>query len=339
MSRPIIKKADRHLKFEDEKDIDGRTVIAAIFRTGCNLLKNIIEDITGFYVGDQFSGDCSLSHYLQELDNVKGQAIGCRVIKTHFPIFDHPFLRIPGELVVEKAILTVRNPVDIISSYFELNLSQDFHSVLSEDDYVTHKDYFEEIITCLTPSIKYFHQYWTAQKIPKYVIKYNELMENSEKVLREVFTFLEEKEIKGTKTEAKLLERQKTKGMSSSFMAKPRSSGSKIHKFSEEQLLCIAQNLEEFLVFYSFEQEFIEALGKKGEFLKNSKFPKANIEKMNEEAIKNLLNDKERSKKPRETITIPSSESFESSHPWKIVQLSLSIVNSHQKSLDKRENH
>jgi hypothetical protein len=83
----------------------------------------------------------------------------------------------------------------------------------------------------------YSFRVWRDAKIPKLVVKNEDLIGESERVLGEIMSFIEERDVKCTETGEKIKERLRTKGMSSTFLDKPRTSGSKVNKFSKEQLL------------------------------------------------------------------------------------------------------
>jgi hypothetical protein len=101
-----------------------------------------LEDLTGFYVGDDLRAKGKLLEPLIALDNIKDRIEGCRIVKTCFPMYDHPFFRKEGDILASKAILTVRSPIDLIPSLFELMVSQDFYAVCKEEVYQKSQELF-----------------------------------------------------------------------------------------------------------------------------------------------------------------------------------------------------
>lgn len=282
--------AKRGLKFKPESEIKDKTLIGCLPRTGSNMMKNVLEDITGYFSGDDANPSNKFAIYLMEKGNVKGVVRNTYFIKSHSPLFFTKGFRIEEDYQVHKSLLLVRNPINSIPSLFELIAFKNPTKVASDGFYTRNTELFDQCVRDMCVWINEWFDFWLAQRIPVHFVRYEDLFGSSYEVLLGIMTFVEGKNIKGTETDAKIKERLEKKGLGSTYLDKPRTSGSKAHRFTKDQLLYLAKTLDKFIQFFGYEREFEEALGKECglfNYERDEEFKKGR--KLNEEAINRIL--------------------------------------------------
>ena len=111
------------------------------------------------------------------------------ICKSHYPTtgsMETPFN-------CEKAIVVVRNPIDVVPSAG--NLFHTFsHSLTPNERYdKDFPEWWEAFVNWITKRMAHFHKGLTteiSEKIPTYITRYEDLKLNPEPILKEMFCFL-----------------------------------------------------------------------------------------------------------------------------------------------------
>lgn len=280
-------KVDRNLSLFPEKDVKDRTAIACLMRVGSNMVKNIIEDITGHYAGDDLRADIAPSKVLIEWGNIKGKVDDCYVLKTHYPNLHSKQTRLPQNYKISKAIVQVRNPINICPSYFEMLVQRDHKKVADKSLYTENPENWSLCIDACCENFERHCHFWLEQPIPIYILKYETLFENPVKVLSELLTFIKGEPIEGTELQKNLMERLKQKGLASTYLDKPRTEGSKVGYYTKEELKKILNSSPDYIKSYGYEGEFLEALGSSEKT--NSSKSTIDIEAQNQSSLKRVV--------------------------------------------------
>lgn len=191
------------MKFVDtkiEEDIDQDTVIMVSFpRSGNTLLRGYLEKIMGLTTGS----DCDITKKLNKdlmLMGLAGEGLVDKrvwVVKSHYP---ERYGK--TKFYAERAILLVRNPVDSITSLFNMVCTGSHNKSISDEDYMKFPKLWGEFIDQDTTVWKDFHDFWLNAKIPLHIIRYEDIVSNPEPALRGLLEFiLNVDSIVGTKVE------------------------------------------------------------------------------------------------------------------------------------------
>ena len=175
---------------EEKLDKDKRQYpicIASFPRSGNTMLRTIYEAVTNTYTGDDMiiEGD----GILQGLGK-RGIISNIFLMKTHYPyqIYEKNLFKSQGALVI------IRNPFDLIDSFFELNLFLNHEKKLSRKFRALEqtKKLFNEFIEVVNCYISSFHQYWidNSKKVPVKFLRYEDFCNDKRKGTIEIFDFL-----------------------------------------------------------------------------------------------------------------------------------------------------
>lgn len=186
------------LKCEEEDDQD--TVIMVSFpRSGNTLLRAYLEKIMGLTSGS----DCDITKKLNKdlmLMGLAGEGLVDKrvwVVKSHYP---ERYGK--TKFYAERAILLVRNPMDCITSLFNMVCTGSHNRSIHLDDYTKFGQLWAEFIQQDVTVWKDFHDFWLNAKIPVHIIRYEDIVENPEPTLKSLLEFiLNIKDITGTKVE------------------------------------------------------------------------------------------------------------------------------------------
>jgi len=192
-----------HLTFLDiatDEAIDQDTVIMASFpRSGNTLLRAYLEKIMGLTSGS----DCDITKKLNKdlmLMGLAGEGLVDKrvwVVKTHYP---ERYGK--TKFYAERAILLVRNPLDSITSLFNMVCTGSHNRSIHDDDYFKFGNTWAEFIQQDITVWKDFHDFWLNAKIPVHIIRYEDIVGNPAPCLKSLLEFiLNVKDIKGTKVE------------------------------------------------------------------------------------------------------------------------------------------
>ena len=186
------------LKCEEEDDQD--TVIMVSFpRSGNTLLRAYLEKIMGLTSGS----DCDITKKLNKdlmLMGLAGEGLVDKrvwVVKSHYP---ERYGK--TKFYVERAIVLVRNPMDCITSLFNMVCTGSHNRSIHLNDYTKFGQLWAEFIQQDVTVWKDFHDFWLNAKIPVHIIRYEDIVENPEPTLKSLLEFiLNIKDITGTKVE------------------------------------------------------------------------------------------------------------------------------------------
>jgi len=157
-------------------------VLASYPRSGNSLMRNLYEKITLRVTGSDMMGG------LQKHDLVGEMATGTnnvQFVKTHYPerMGSPPFR-------VNRAVLLVRNPYDAMDSYFNLMSTSTHTTSLSPEMRKKMSKIFAEMAKKEVLVWRDFHEYWLKQKIPLLVVRYEDLIRDTVRVVKHVIKFV-----------------------------------------------------------------------------------------------------------------------------------------------------
>jgi hypothetical protein len=157
-------------------------VLASYPRSGNSLMRNLYERTSLRVTGSDMRGG------LQKHDLVGEAATqtNCvQFVKTHYPerMGTPPFR-------VNRAVLLVRNPYDAMESYFNLMTTNTHTTSLSEEERKKHEKIFADMARKEILVWRDFHEYWLKQNIPLLVIRYEDLIRYTDKVIAKVLKFV-----------------------------------------------------------------------------------------------------------------------------------------------------
>jgi len=157
-------------------------VLASYPRSGNSLLRNLYEKITLRVTGSDMMGG------LQKHDLVGEMATGTnnvQFVKTHYP----ERMGAPAFLV-SRAVLLVRNPYDALDSYFNLMSTNSHTKSVTKEERKKHAHIFADMARKEILVWRDFHEFWLKQKIPLLVIRYEDLIRYTAKVIGKVVKFV-----------------------------------------------------------------------------------------------------------------------------------------------------
>ncbi|KAL3929855.1 MAG: hypothetical protein SGBAC_012024 [Bacillariaceae sp.] len=175
-------------------------VLASYPRSGNSLLRTLYERTTLRVTGSDMRGGLT-KHDLVGEAATESNAV--QFVKTHYPerrgSVRHSsgakgrvvFLAIPSPppFLVNRAVLLVRNPYDAMESYFNLMMTNTHTSSLTEEQRKRNATVFAEMARKEIQVWRDFHEYWLAQQIPLLVIRYEDLIRHTDKVIAKVIRF------------------------------------------------------------------------------------------------------------------------------------------------------
>jgi hypothetical protein len=168
-------------------------------RSGNTLLRAYLEKITGLTSGS----DCDITKKLnKDLMNMglAGEGLVDKrvwVVKSHYP---ERYGK--TKFYSERAILLVRNPLDCITSLFNMVCTGSHNKSISDNDFKQFPQLWSEFIQQDITVWKDFHDFWLNAKIPVHIVRYEDVVNNPEPTLRELLKFiLNQDDLSGTKVE------------------------------------------------------------------------------------------------------------------------------------------
>lgn len=164
-------------------------VLASYPRSGNSLMRNLYERTTLRVTGSDMRGGLTKHDLVGEAAT---QTNCVQFVKTHFPE-----RRGTPTFGVSRAVLLVRNPYDAMESYFQLMTTNRHDSSLSEEERAKSTEAFAEMAKKEILVWRDFHEYWLQQNIPLMVVRYEDLIRYTDKVMEKVIQFvLEIKDMK-----------------------------------------------------------------------------------------------------------------------------------------------
>jgi len=125
---------------------------------------------------------------LQKHDLVGEMATGAKnvqFVKTHYP----ERMGAPA-FPVSRAVLLVRNPYDAMDSYFNLMSTNTHTTSVTKEDRKKHAKIFADMARKEVLVWRDFHEFWLKQKIPLLVVRYEDLIRWTTKVIGKVVKFV-----------------------------------------------------------------------------------------------------------------------------------------------------
>eukprot|EP00980_Cylindrotheca_fusiformis_P009240 scaffold2012_cov193-Cylindrotheca_fusiformis.AAC.12 len=164
-------------------------VLASYPRSGNSLLRTLYERTTLRVTGSDMRGG------LTKHDLVGEAATGqnaVQFVKTHFPERQGTAFPRPNKppFLVNRAVLLVRNPYDAIESYFNLMMTNTHTASLTIEQRKKNEAIFAEMALKEVQVWRDFHEFWLAQEIPLLVIRYEDLIRHTDKVISKVIRFV-----------------------------------------------------------------------------------------------------------------------------------------------------
>lgn len=178
-------------------------------------------------------------------------------MKSHFPVQ----FRTPSPIAVNKAIVCVRNPLDIIVSEFNLHLTATHNKNIDGNVAREFPDQWDWFVQRDIKTWHNFNEYWIRMAagarnggVPVYFFRYEDLVLNPYQIAKEVMAFvLGFPSIEGTYLDYRI--RQViNQGQSSSVLYKPRSGSinGNLTSYTEAQLDLIKKTCRDQLHFFGY---------------------------------------------------------------------------------------
>ena len=222
-------------------------------RSGNTFLRNYLEGATGVVTGSTQPNDNTLNFQLLAA-GLKGEGhLGNDTwfVKTHFPLCSPNV----GIAKVKKAVVCVRNPIDTMASYFEFKVTYSQNKTCNPVLYKEHAGEWDWFLREHLDMWSKFYDYWIeiAQKqvIPVYFFRFEDLVADPTKVLKEIFEFtMDQESIEGTYLEKRIKEAIAAK----TRFYQPRQGGINMntHKYSKDQLELIKDTFRDHLNYFGY---------------------------------------------------------------------------------------
>jgi hypothetical protein len=151
------------------------------------MVRKLLEEITGIHTGSDTRPKRAMAEMLRGY-GLQGESDVTRktwVVKSHFPE-RHGWMKFPAR----RGILLVRNPINAIDSYFNMQLSANHEMSLDESQYERFSEIWNEHVLTEAKVWAEFHKYWLDQKIPLLVVRYEDLLTDRDRELGRMYRFL-----------------------------------------------------------------------------------------------------------------------------------------------------
>ena len=156
-------------------------------RSGNTMLRAYLEKIMGLTSGS----DCDITKKLNTdlmMMGLAGEGLVDKrvlVVKTHYPERYGKTL-----FYAERAILLVRNPIDCITSLYHMVCTGSHNRSISDVDFTKFPQMWSEYIQQDIGVWRDFHDFWLNAKIPRYIVRYEDLVANPEPTLKGLLAFI-----------------------------------------------------------------------------------------------------------------------------------------------------
>ena len=175
------------------------TIMVSFPRSGNTLLRAYLEKIMGLTSGS----DCDITKKLNKdlmLMGLAGEGLVDKrvwVVKTHYP---ERYGK--TKFYAERAILLVRNPMDCITSLYNMVATGSHNRSIEDNDFNKFPKVWGDFVTQDISVWKDFHDFWLNAKIPVHIIRYEDIVQTPEPTLKSLLEFiLNVENIKDTKLE------------------------------------------------------------------------------------------------------------------------------------------
>lgn len=119
------------------------------------------------------------------------------VVKTHYP---ERYGK--TKFYAERAILLVRNPMDCITSLYNMVATGSHNRSIEDNDFNKFPKVWSDFVQQDITVWKDFHDFWLDAKIPVHIIRYEDIVKTPESTLKSLLQFiLNVESIEGTKIE------------------------------------------------------------------------------------------------------------------------------------------
>ena len=190
----------KFLDINQAEDVQQDTTIMVSFpRSGNTFLRAYLEKIMGLTSGS----DCDITKKLNKdlmLMGLAGEGLVDKrvwVVKTHYP---ERYGK--TKFYAERAILLVRNPMDCITSLYNMVATGSHNRSIEDSDFQKFPKVWGDFVTQDISVWKDFHDFWLNAKIPVHIIRYEDIVQSPEPTLKSLLEFiLNVDTIQGTKVE------------------------------------------------------------------------------------------------------------------------------------------
>ena len=217
------------------------------------MLRAYLEKIMGLVTGS----DCDIEKKLNKellTNGLQGEGLVDKrvwVVKTHYP---ERYGK--TKFYSERCIMEVRNPLDAITSLFNMVCTGSHNKSVHNGDYAKFVEQWDEFIRQEITVWKDFHEFWLNAKIPVHIIKYEDILANPKIAMMKLMKFvLMEPNLEGTVIEKYI---DLTLQEKAPEIYKPRQgvANSNLDKFDREQLDYMFNYAREQLVNFGYEELF-----------------------------------------------------------------------------------
>lgn len=166
-------------------------------RSGNTLLRAYLEKIMGLATGSDQDITRALIKDLHEQGFVGEGLAGKRVqvVKTHYPERHGP-----SQFYANRGLLVIRNPMDAMWSFFNMQATTSHVYSIAEEDFPLLEKKWDQFVRTEISVWNDFHGFWVNSFIPLHIIRYEDLVYNSEPTLKKALEFiLNVDDISGTK--------------------------------------------------------------------------------------------------------------------------------------------
>ena len=168
----------------------SNVILTSFPRSGNTLIRSYIEKVSGIYTGS----DCDVKRKLnRDLLDYGLLGEGCVdnrvfVIKTHYPE------RFGAtKFLANKCIVIVRNPLDSITSLWNMVATGTHNCSIAYADYEKFQNEWDEYLRQEASVWNDFHLFWMdhgSKQLPTYFIRFEDLMLKPRETLLDLFCFL-----------------------------------------------------------------------------------------------------------------------------------------------------
>lgn len=245
------------LAYLDDKTSDSQdTVILSSYpRSGNTLLRAYLEKIMGLVTGSDCDIEKKLNKELMYL-GLNGEGLVDKrvwIVKTHYP---ERYGK--TKFYAERCVLCVRNPIDCITSLFNMVCTGSHNKSIHNADYSKFYQQWSEFIEQEITVWKDFHDFWLSAKIPVHLIRFEDILQNPKTTLMSLMQFiLNEDDLTGTVVERYIELAVKDKAPE---IYKPREGkvvNVNISKFSRDQMDFMYQYAKEMLTNFGYLDTFL----------------------------------------------------------------------------------
>ena len=178
----------KFLEIEEIESKDHDTVCMTSYpRSGNTLLRAYLEKIMGLCSGSDSDITKKLNKDLMMMGLAGESLVDKRVmiIKTHYPERYGKTMH-----YADRAILLMRNPVDCITSLYHMVATGTHNLSMSDENINDYPQMFSEFVQQEAMVWRDFHDYWLKVKIPKYIVRFEDLVKNPEPTLMGLLAFI-----------------------------------------------------------------------------------------------------------------------------------------------------